>query len=130
MNISDFLRTALLNHALGVVTYTPPTTVWAALYTSPPTSAGGGTEVTAGDYQRVSTTWSVAALGSTTNASAVRFPVSGVTQANWGNISSLGLFDAPTGGHLLFYGPLSAVVSLALGSDFNVAASDLTIALQ
>lgn len=130
MNISDFLRTALLNHALGVVTYTPPATVWGGLYTSPPTSAGGGTEVISSDYARVATTWSVAALGRTTNSSAIRFPVSGVTLGNWGNVSSMGLFDAPTAGNLLFFGQLSATITLALGADFNVAASNLTITLS
>lgn len=127
MNISDYLRTALLNHSLNVATFVPPTTVWAALYTVAPTSSGGGTEVSSPDYARVSTSWNTAALGGTTNALDIRFPASGVTLANWGTIVALGLRDASTGGNLLFFGPLSASVLLALGTDFRVAAGELAI---
>lgn len=127
MNISDYLRTALLNHALDVATYVPPSTVWAALYVVAPTSAGGGTEVAAADYARVATSWNLASLGSTTNSLDIRFPTSGVTLSNWSTVSAIGLRDAPTAGNLLFFGPLSASVALALGTDFLVPASDLTI---
>lgn len=129
MNISDYLRTALLNHALGVATYTPPTTVWAALFTSPPASSGGGTEVATSDYVRVGTVWGLAAVGSISNSLDIRFPASGLTLTNWGTVSSIGLFDAPTTGNLLFYGPLSANVSLALGTEFDLGIGGLTIGL-
>lgn len=130
MNISDFLRTALLNHALGVAPYTPPTTIWAALYITPPTSAGGGGEVSASGYARVTTSWEVASLGEIANLADIRFPASGVALANWGTVNTLGLFDAPTIGNLLFFGSLSAPVLVNLGDDFKVAASNLTIDLD
>lgn len=130
MNISDYLRTALLNHSLNVATFVPPTTVWAALYTVAPISSGGGTEVTGLDYVRVSTSWNAAALGSTTNAADVRFPASGVTLSSWGTVAAMGLHDASTTGNLLFFGPLSASVLLALGTDFRVAAGELTISFS
>ena len=131
MNISDYLRTSLLNHSLGVVAFTMPTTVWAALYSSPPpTSAGGGTEVTAADYARVSTTWDTAAVGVISNATPIRFPSTGTTLSNWGTVLGVGLFASPTGGNLLFYGPLSAAVTLSAGSDFQLAASTLSITIS
>lgn len=129
MNISDYLRTALLNHVLSGNPYTPPTTVYAALYTVSPTSAGGGTEVTAADYARVSTTWATASLGSIDNSADIRFPSAGTTLSSWGTPTTLCLLDAPTGGNLLFFGPLSAPVILAMGNDFLISADDLTIAL-
>lgn len=130
MNISDYLRTALLNHALGVATYVPPTTIYAALYLVAPTSGGGGTEVTAGDYSRVTTSWDLASLGVIQNGIDLRFPSSGVTQANWGTVAALALHDAPTTGNLLWFGPLSANVTLSLGTDFVIAANLLTLTLS
>lgn len=130
MNISDYLRTALLNHTLGQGSYNPPTRVWAGLYTISPTSAGGGAEVSAPDYARVQTTWSVASLGQTSNSLDIRFPTTGLTSSNWGTITNLGLFDAPSAGNMLFYGPLSATVQLAMGTDFKISASGLTISLS
>lgn len=130
MNITDYLRTALLNHALGVATFTPPTTVWAGLFAAlPSTSAGGGTEVSAADYLRVATTWNLAAVGSISNSLQIRFPASGLTQSSWGAALGLGLFDAPTSGNLLFYGPLSAQVTLSLGDEVSIGPSNLTIGL-
>lgn len=131
MNISDYLRTALLNHALGVAAYTPPNTVWAGLYnTPPPTSAGGGTEVPATDYGRVLTSWGVASVGLISNSADIRFPASGVTLSNWGTVTAVGIFDSSSGGNLLFYGALSASVLQALGSTFLVPTPDLIITLS
>lgn len=130
MNISDYLRNALLNHVLGVATYTRPTTVWAALYTVAPTSAGGGTEVSAADYSRVSTSWNAAILGSSTNSLDIRFPATSTTLSDWGIPNTLCLLDAPTVGNLLFFGLLSAPVVLGMGNDFKIATSSLTITLS
>lgn len=130
MNISDYLRTALLNHAFDVATFVPPPAVWAALYTVPPTSAGGGTEVTASDYVRVQTTWSLASLGSIQNSAVINFPNNGLTLSNWGVVNTLCLLDAPTTGNLLWFGPLSAPVQLQLGTSFELAIDGLTVTLS
>lgn len=130
MNISDYLRTALLNHSLNVATLTPPSFVWAGLYTVAPTSAGGGTEVTASDYVRVKTSWSPASLGTIQNSADIRFPASGVTLNSWGTLLAMGLFDSLSGGHLLYFGTLSAPVLLGLGNDFKVATNNLAISLS
>jgi hypothetical protein len=106
---ATFLATALLNH--GFVSgrpYTPPTTLYVALYTTNPTPAGGGTEVT-GDaaYTRQTVTFSAAtgAPATVSNAAQVQWPVATV---NWGTITSAGLLDAAMAGHLLAYGLMLA----------------------
>lgn len=130
MNISNYLSAALLNHSLGVAPYTMPTAVYAALYTAPPSAAGGGTEVPAADYVRVVTTWSPAAVNSIATNAAVNFPANGVTLSNWGTVTAMGIFDAPTNGNMLFFGNLSAGVDLSLGTNFTLAATDLIISLS
>lgn len=130
MNISDYLRTALLNHVMDVAVFTPPNTVWGALYSAPPTSAGGGTEFSAVDYQRVAISWGAAVLGDITNNADIKFPASGTAASSWGNATTLCLFDSPTNGNLLFFGPLSAPIVLGLGSFFVISAADLSITLH
>lgn len=131
MNISDYLRTALLNHALGVSPYAEPTTIWAGLFTTlPPTSGSAGTEVITGDYARVQVTWGAASTGVILNSVTLRFPTIGVTASNWGSILGLGLFDAPTTGNLLFFGGVSAPVSLSSGTSFSLSSGSLEVTLS
>lgn len=130
MNISDYLRTALINHSLGVASYTSPSNLYAALYTTSPTSAGGGVQVTNADYARVVTGWNVASVGTTTNSIQFRFPATGVAASNWGTVVALGLFDAPTVGNLLFFGPLSAAAAMSINAYFAIAINGLTISLS
>jgi len=78
-------------------------TLYAALFTTLPLDDGtGGVEVSGTGYARValsSSTFSLASGGApatTTNASAITFPVAG---ASWGTVVGVGFFDAPTGGN-------------------------------
>ena len=50
--ITNYLANKLRDHTLANTAYTSPTTVYLALFTTPTTSAGGGTEVTGGTYAR------------------------------------------------------------------------------
>ena len=95
--------------------------VYFALYTTDPTDAAAGVEVTGGSYARVavactlanfagtqaaaSTAVSSGTSGTTSNNAAVTFPA---PTANWGVITHVGVFDASTAGTLLLYGPLLA----------------------
>jgi hypothetical protein len=130
VNISTYLSNALLNHSLGVAVYTPPSTIWGALYTSAPNVSGGGVEVNASDYARVATTWVPASNEQIQNAGNIRFPASGNTLANWGTVIFLGLFDTLVGGNLLWFGALSAPIALGLGTNFQLAPNTLTISLS
>lgn len=53
---SNYLEDALLNHVLRNTAYTPPTTVYAALYLSDPTDEDKGQEVKGGGYARAAIT--------------------------------------------------------------------------
>ena len=106
---SDFLENEVLDHVLGNAAYSAPATVYAALFTSSPSDAGGGTEVATGSYARVAitnnaTNWPAAAGGSKSNGTAITFPTA---TANWGTIVAVGIFDASTGGNLLFWATLT-----------------------
>src|SRR5574343_999627 len=100
---SDYLESALLNHVLRASALASPAAVYVALYTTAPTDAGGGVEVTGGAYARQAATFAAPVAGVTSNSATVAFPVA---TAGWGTVTSLGRFDAPTGGNLLYWGTL------------------------
>ena len=103
---SDFLELEILDHVLGNAAYTAPANIHVALFTAAPTDAGGGTEVTGGSYARVSVTnnatnFPAAASGLKQNGTAITFPTA---TADWGTVVAFGLFDAGSGGNLLYWG--------------------------
>lgn len=125
-NLSNYAENKLLDHILGTTAYTKPT-VYLALFTTDPTDAGTGTEVTGGSYARKSITFTAAANGSTSNSADVLFDVA---TANWGTISHIGLYDALTSGNLLWHGPLSASKSIATDDQFKIGSAKLTVSLS
>ncbi|MDH6373528.1 hypothetical protein M2444_005360 [Paenibacillus sp. PastF-3] len=110
MQISNWLSAAFLNAAFRNVALGAPPTVYLALYTSDPTQADTGIEVTGGGYERQPITFSVAALenGKMTVRSAidVSFPIA---SADWGMVTHVALRTAATGGNLMSSQPLQDV---------------------
>lgn len=102
---TDYQHNKWLDQLLNNISYTPPTTIYAGLSTGLATKLfASSTEVginnTTG-YQRVlipSGSFNTAALG-TTNIN--RNLVFNTPSGNWGNIQSVFLFDASTGGNVL-----------------------------
>lgn len=122
---SDYLENKILDHVLRNVAYTPPATVYAGLYTSPPTDAGGGTEVSGNGYNRKAIAFAAASGGVTSNTSVITFDAP--SPAAWGDISHVGLFDAASGGNLLYWAPLAVVRTTSIGEPPFFAASSFTV---
>lgn len=127
MAMSDYLETALLNHVCRGIAYSAPTSLYLALYTSAPTDAGGGTEVSGGGYARQPVTFGAPSNGQVTTTDAIEFPVA---TADWGTIVAIGVFDDETGGNLLFYGNLDASKQIFAGDQLRILAGNLTISLD
>jgi hypothetical protein len=126
-NISNYYENTIINHMLRAASFTPPTTIYLALYTEAPTDAGGGTEVSGGSYARQSFTLSAASGGATSNAADITFPTA---TANWGTIVAVGIFDASTSGNLLMWGNLTTSKTVNNGDTFKIAAGDLDISFD
>lgn len=134
-SFSDYLEEALLNHVFGSADYSPPATIYAALFTATPSDSGGGTEVTGGSYARVAitnnTTNFTGATGTspttTTNSTAIDFPQA---TADWGTATSWGLFDASTNGNLLAWGALTTSRAILNGDTPSFQADALSITLD
>lgn len=130
--LSDYLENALLDHIFRNSTFTRPANIYVALYTAAPSDAGGGTEVSGGSYARqaiatgASSGWDASSGGATANTATTTFPTA---TGNWGTITHVGLFDAVTGGNLLFHGALAASKVISSGDIFRFNAGDIDVSL-
>ncbi len=130
MSFSDYWENEILDHIFNDGAYSAPTNIYVALYTATPSDAGGGTEATGGSYARVSTAaadWDAASGGSKSNGNVMTFPEA---TADWGTITSFGLFDASSGGNLLTYGDLDNNRGVFNGDTLKFTAGNLTISLD
>lgn len=121
MNVSNYLAVALLNQVFRNQAYTRPATVYLALYTTNPTAADTGTEVSGGAYARQPITFGAPVVDSgkqtIKNSAQIQFPVA---TADWGTITHVGIRDALTGGNLLYHGPWSAPRTILTGDRFVI----------
>lgn len=143
MALSDYLENKLVDFLFRAQSFSAPGTVYVALFTSAPNDTGGGAEVSGGSYARVAVTSSLAnwagtqsagstsassgTSGQTSNNTKITFPA---PTANWGTVTSVGLFDAATSGNLLMYGSLDAPKTINSGDaapEFAVGELKMTL---
>lgn len=128
--MSDYLESAIINHLFRGSAFSAPTTLYVALYTTDPTDAGGGVEVSGGSYARVAVTcnttnWSAPGTsGTTSNSNAITFPAA---TANWGTIGAMAFFDAASGGNMLVWLDISPGVAVNSGQTASFAAGALSV---
>lgn len=133
-SFSDFTEQKVLDHLFGATSYSPPGTLYIALFTAAPSDSGGGTEVTGGSYARVAVTNNTTnfpnASGtsptSKSNGTTITFPTA---SASWGTVVAFGIFDASSSGNLIAWADLTTSKSIASGDTASFAASSLTITL-
>jgi hypothetical protein len=124
--MSNFLENALINATLRNTTYTSPATVYVSLWTSDPTDAGSGTEVSGGSYARTAVTFGAPSGGVTTNNADVTFPTA---TGSWGTVGWIGINDALTSGNLLYHTALDTAKSIDSGDIFKIASGNLSVTL-
>jgi len=124
---SDYLENKILDFLLGGVSYTPPTTLYIALFTVAPTDAGGGTEVSGEGYARVAVAnntinFPAASNGTKSNGTTITFPTA---TSDWGQIVAVGIYDSATNGNLLFWANLTTARTILSGDTAQFAAGSL-----
>ena len=124
--MSNFLENALLNATLNATTYTAPANIYVSLWTSDPTDAGSGTEVSGGSYARTAVTFAAPSNGVTTNSADVTFPTA---TASWGTVGWIGINDAITGGNLLYHTALDTAKAIDSGDIFKISTGNLSVTL-
>lgn len=124
MPMSNYLRNALLDHAMGTRALAMPGQLYLAVFTVAPTAAGGGTEVpTSGTgYVRQPVDFAAADTGLAMPTATVRFPEA---LANWGTLVAGALFDAASAGNMYLFNNLSASKAINTGDTLLFNTTDL-----
>jgi hypothetical protein len=125
--MSNYLENALINATLRNTSYTSVATIYVALYTTDPTDADTGTEVTGGSYARQSATFGAPSNGASVTTADVTFPQA---TASWGTVGWIGIYDAATTGNLLYHTPLDASKTIDIGDIFKIASGNLSVTLS
>jgi hypothetical protein len=125
--MSNYLENALLNATLNGTTYTAPANIYVSLWTSNPTDAGSGTEVSGGSYARTAVTFGAPSNGVTTNNADVTFPTA---TSSWGVVGWIGINDAVTSGNLLYHSPLDTSKVIDSGDIFKIITGNLSVTLS
>lgn len=127
--LSDYAEKLILDYLMTSGSATRPTAWYVGLYTSAPSDAGGGTELSGSGYARESAAFAAATsgTGTTSNSGAIVFTADG---GDWGSVTHMGIHDAVSGGNLLWHGALAAAKTVLDGDslEFAVGNIDLTVA--
>jgi len=131
---SVYFANKVIDHMLRNQAFTPPTTVYLALFTAvtgletdAPTA-----EVSGDTYARQACALDAAASSASANTSEVAFPQAG---ASWGTITHFALVDHETNVtwgtnvHVLKHGALTTSKAIGAGDTLKVAASALAISI-
>ena len=135
--LSNYAEKALLDHLLGTATMTSPTNVYVGLFTASDSTGStlenleAGTltnEISGNGYSRQVATFDAVTLGagSTSNSGNLTFTASG---GDWGEITTVAVLSAASGGNVLAYGNLVSNKSIADGDSFQISTGNLTITL-
>jgi hypothetical protein len=123
---SDYLENAVLGYVFSGASFSQPSTKYLALYTTAPTDAGGGTELSGSAYARQSCAFTTTGAQAT-NSAAVEWPTA---TGSWGTVVAVGVFDASSSGNLLAWNNLTASKTISTGDVFRINAGDLDIDLD
>ncbi|WP_413362213.1 hypothetical protein [Lysinibacillus sp. 3P01SB] len=85
------------------------------------------TEVNKASYARQAATFVTPSNGQTSNTADVLFPIANEA---WGNITHIAIFDAATGGNLLFKSAAEFVKSIEISSQYKIPKNYLIIRLK
>lgn len=138
--MSDFLENKLVDQLFRGQSAPTTTTLHIGLLTAAPNDAGGGTEVSGNGYARVAVTSSLANWAGTQSAgsTAASSGTGGVTSNNnaitfasatgsWGTVTHFGIYDASTGGNLLFWGALAVAKPVTQNDVMSFPAGSLSV---
>lgn len=118
-SITNYLENKIIDWLFRGENYSPPTTLYFALFSAEVTETGGGTEFSGNGYARIGITASLTNFAGTQadKSTAISSGDSGKTSNNidiefpeptgtWGTATHMAVFDAATNGNMLLYGAL------------------------
>jgi hypothetical protein len=128
MPASNYVKTNSLDFWLRNQSVSQPSQVYVALYATNPTAADTGTEISGGGYTRQQASFSTPSVSGDVaivqNTADVTFPQ---LTSSVGTAAYVGLRDAASGGHLLFYEALPTAIALEEGYTPYFGTGDLKV---
>ena len=126
MALSDYLENKLVDHLFRSTALAQPAGIYLALGTA--ASDSSFTELSGGGYARINlgrgdANWNQA-FGTTALIVAKE---SGAATGNWGDITKWALYDAASGGNMLYYGDMAHGCRVYSGEKFSLPAYGLTL---
>lgn len=137
---SNYTETNIIETTLRGAPFPVPAGVYVALFTADPTDANvTANEVQVGAwpaYERkdcadgaaISTGWTATANGVSSNAKVITFPANNGS----GNVTltHIGLYDAASGGNLLYHAPLVSSKTLLPGDVISFGIGSITVTVD
>tara|TARA_R110000803_G_C11902957_1_gene312322 strand:- start:99 stop:488 length:390 start_codon:yes stop_codon:yes gene_type:complete len=125
--MSNYLEIKLLNLTLNGTSYAGMNNPFVSLHTTDPTDAGTpSTEKSGGSYTRVAASFATASTGVVATDADVTFPTATTTL---GIVAYIGLWDAVSGGNMLYHTALDTPKTLDVGDIFKIQSGNLTVEL-
>ena len=132
MATSDYMEQSILESILNSVAFPTITNAYIALHTTSPLDNGTGAECTGTNYARIDsgafTSMTGITDGQTENVAEIAFAQA--SDATWGTITHIGIWDALTTGNILYHGALTASKTIGTNDTFKIAAGALTVTLD
>ena len=122
--MSNYLESKLIDHVFRNTAFTTPGIVHVALYSTDPTDADIGTELTGDGYARIAVSMGADTDGVSLNDAEVLFAAA---TADWTAISHIGIRDEAAVGNLLMHKALTAPVTVLNTNNFRIPVGDLEI---
>ena len=126
MDFPNYLANKLISATVRNLSYTTPSTVYLALFTTDPTKDNDGDEVDQASYTRQEVTFTVPADGVATNASQIDWATA---TTNWGNVGWVAIMDASTSGNMLYFAGLDNPKTILTGDQFRINVNQLQLTL-
>jgi hypothetical protein len=130
-SMTSYLEKKLLDHMLGISSFTMPTTVYASLHTASPGQSGSLTnEVssTSSGYGRVAITAKMNATDPVSGISVSNAIILyGPATINWGTINYIAISDALSGGNMLMYGALTIAQTTPIGESVQFSVGQFIV---
>jgi hypothetical protein len=120
--LSTYMGNKVIDATLNGTSFTPPASLYLALFTSDPDFDGSGDEVAGGSYARQVVTFGAAASRQIVQDSGVTFTLPTAVTTHFG------LYDASTAGNLLIFGELPNTI--ITNDEDTITVSNLTIGLS
>ena len=126
MDFTNYLANKLISATVRNVSYTTPSKVYLALFTTDPTKDNAGDEVDQASYNRQEVTFTTPENGVSTNASQIDW---NTATSNWGNVGWVAIMDESSAGNMLYFTVLDNAKEILSGDQFKIDAGKLSLTL-